>query len=87
MKRVGGLIWPAITFALAGAIPIVGCATQGAYVVNQPNMQQALAQLQDARNWLERAEHNKGGWRVLAVRLVDQAMNDVRNGMAYADTH
>jgi hypothetical protein len=47
----------------------------------QPHMARALQHLRAARAELERAEHNKGGWRARAVRNVDQAINDTENGM------
>ncbi len=48
----------------------------------QPHMQNALAALQSARGELQVAEHNKGGHRVNAIRLVDQAIAEVRAGIA-----
>jgi hypothetical protein len=34
-------------------------------------MEAALAQLREARASLERAEHNKGGWRAKAIEAAD----------------
>ena len=50
----------------------------------QPHMARALEHLRAARAELERAEHNKGGWRARAIRNVDQAINDTQNGMRAA---
>ena len=47
----------------------------------QPHMARALEHLRAARTELERAEHNKGGWRARAIRNVEQAINDTENGM------
>ena len=47
----------------------------------QPHMARALQHLRAARTELDRAEHNKGGWRQRAIRNVDQAINDTENGM------
>jgi hypothetical protein len=54
----------------------VGCAG------GQPNMQSALDSLMSARSSLERASHNKGGHRVRALELTNQAINEVQMGIA-----
>jgi hypothetical protein len=51
-----------------------GCA-------GQPNMQSALDSLQAARSSLERAAHNKGGHRVRALELTNQAITEVQMGI------
>jgi hypothetical protein len=51
---------------------------------DQPHMRRALEHLRAARAELQSAEHNKGGWRVRALRNVDQAINDTQNGMGVA---
>ena len=47
----------------------------------QPHMEEALRALQQAKFQLEKAAHNKGGHRVKAIQLIDQAMEEVRLGM------
>jgi hypothetical protein len=54
---------------------------------NQPRMEAALDYLQKARVELDKAEHNKGGWRDAAIQKVDGAIVEVRRGIAFADTH
>ena len=54
-----------------------GCATAA-----QPHMTNALNALQTARAELQVAEHNKGGHRVIAIQRVDDAINQVRLGIA-----
>jgi hypothetical protein len=44
-------------------------------------MDNALGALQTARSELQVAEANKGGHRVNAIRLVDQAIAEVRAGI------
>jgi hypothetical protein len=44
-------------------------------------MRAALDELRQARSELDRAEHNKGGHREAAIRLVDQAIDEVKMGM------
>jgi hypothetical protein len=53
----------------------------------QPKMQAALAALQRADSFLERASPNKGGHRERAIQLVRQAMGAVDAGMRYAAAH
>jgi hypothetical protein len=50
----------------------------------QPHMDAALALLQNARTELNQAEPNKGGHREKAIGLVDQAIGEVRAGIAFA---
>jgi len=67
----------AAVVAIAAASFIGGLA-----VAAQPHMDNALASLQTARNELQVAEANKGGHRVTAMRLIDQAIGEVRAGIA-----
>ncbi len=68
---VGGVVLLALTF-LAGR----------ASALPQPNMQAALGHLEQAKESLERAEHNKGGFRVKAIELTNQAIASVKEGIA-----
>jgi hypothetical protein len=52
---------------------------------NQPNMAAALQHLRAARSWLERAEHNKGGWRARAIQTTDKAIAETERGCAVAN--
>jgi hypothetical protein len=53
----------------------------------QPHMDAALGLLQNARAELNAAEPNKGGHRERAIALVDQAIGEVRAGIAFAAGH
>jgi hypothetical protein len=53
----------------------------------QPHMEAALHHLREAREELKVAEHNKGGHRDNAIKLVDQAVAEVDAGIHYADKH
>jgi hypothetical protein len=90
--------WTPIAFLSVVAFAVtVGCAVYerpaapaggaAAGCGNQPNMNNALASLRDARNWLGRAEHNKGGWRDNAIAATDSAINETQRGCSFADTH
>jgi hypothetical protein len=66
-------------FVIAFAI---GCATGR----GQPHMAAALDELQAARAELQAASADKGGHRVRALELVDEAIEQVRRGIGYAAT-
>jgi hypothetical protein len=48
---------------------------------NQPNMKAALVSLNQAKQSLEKAAHDKGGHRVKAIQLIDEAMREVEAGI------
>jgi len=83
-------VWKVSTIILgAGLIASIG--TQVALAQpnpgecrNQPNMATALVALRSARLWLERAEHNKDGWRFRAIQAVDTALLETNTGCAAA---
>jgi hypothetical protein len=50
----------------------------------QPHMSESLALLQSARKELAAATPNKGGHRERALGLIDQAIAEVRAGIAFA---
>ncbi|HML94494.1 MAG TPA: hypothetical protein PKC29_03580 [Thermodesulfobacteriota bacterium] len=50
----------------------------------QPNMEQALGNLHAARINLEVSSPDKGGHRVKALELVNQAIYQVRQGIAFS---
>ena len=50
----------------------------------QPHMNESVALLQSARGELAAATPNKGGHRERAMGLIDQAITEVRAGIAFA---
>ena len=50
----------------------------------QPHMVASIAMLQSARGELVAATPNKGGHRERAITLIDQAISEVRAGIAFA---
>jgi hypothetical protein len=50
----------------------------------QPHMTASLALLQSARGELQAAAPNKGGHRERGLALIDQAIGEVRAGIAFA---
>lgn len=77
--------------AIAGAVVVVGyraAHAQGAAACNnQINMANALTSLRSGRAALDKAEHDKGGWRVKAIEAADSAIKETERGCAFADTH
>ncbi len=71
---------------LAGAALVATLArgvSIGAAMANQPRMHAALGHLQSARGELQAADHDKGGHRGKAIRLVNAAINEVEAGMRF----
>jgi len=54
---------------------------------DQPNMAAAKSGLESALGYLQRAEHNKGGWRDAAIASTQQALARTNEGCRYANTH
>ena len=54
---------------------------------DQGHMERALNALYNARNELRQASHDKGGHRVNAIQLVNQAINEVNAGIAVGESH
>ncbi len=50
----------------------------------QPHMQSALDHLVAARHELQSATADKGGHRVRAIALIDEAVTEVERGLEYA---
>jgi len=68
----------------------VACLIAGSVIgatiasANQPHMTSALGLLQQARGELQRAVANKGGHRERAIEAVDRAIQETREGIAFA---
>ena len=75
--------------AIAGTVIIVGYSAahaQGAgQCNNQINMANALNSLRSGRAALDKAEHDKGGWRVKAIEASDNAIKETERGCAFAN--
>ena len=62
---------------------LTGGFLAGRASADQPRMQAALEHLERAENNLEDASNDKGGHRVKALRLVREAMDEVRDGIRF----
>jgi hypothetical protein len=78
----GAVFAVSLAVACAPAVPPGPAACN-----NQPAMAAALGSLAKARDWLARAEQNKGGWRDEALRATDTAMGQTIKGCQYADVN
>jgi hypothetical protein len=54
---------------------------------DQPHMASALDHLREAKRDLEKADNDKGGHRASALRLVNDAIRQVEQGMKYDRRH
>jgi hypothetical protein len=70
--------------ALIGAMTISGVAGYAVAQIDQPHMRNALVDLQSAAGELSVAQMDKGGHRAAALTLVNQAISQVQQGIAYA---
>lgn len=68
-------------------VAAVAAMSVGSARADQPHMRRALEHLQAAKAELQAAEHDKGGWRVRAIKNVNQAISDTQNGMSYDRHH
>jgi hypothetical protein len=65
------------------AVVLTGGFLAGRASADQPRMQAALEHLERAEKNLEDASSDKGGHRVKALRLVREAMEEVREGIRF----
>lgn len=70
----------------AAAVSAVAVSTTSADAY-QGNMERALSSLYDALASLREASSNKGGHRVTAMDLIQQAITEVNAGIEFADEH
>ncbi len=84
-------VWKPIALCLAGGLvasismQTASAQSNAANCHNQPNMAAALAGLKAGRASLEKAEHNKGGWRVAAIEATNKAIAETDRGCAFAN--
>jgi hypothetical protein len=63
---------------------LVAAGLIGSASADQPNMQNALNHLREAKIALQAADHNKGGWRVAAIESVNKAISETEKGIRFA---
>jgi hypothetical protein len=62
-------------------------AWEGVHSEYQPEMAAAIQHLQEAQQNLEAASRDKGGHRVRAIQLVQQAIRETQEGIRYDNNH
>ena len=68
-----------------GIMAAGGVLVENAHAANQPHMYNALDNLRAARHQLEVAIDDKGGHRVRAIAIIDNAIGEVKAGIAAGD--
>lgn len=73
----------------AGAATVAGLVAAGATPAEayQGNMERALSSLYEALSFLREASWNKGGHRVKAMNLIQEAIAETQAGVEWADEH
>jgi hypothetical protein len=71
---------------ILGAALVIGLGA-GYASAAQPHMDAAIGSLLNARAQLEEAVPNKGGHRVRAIELIDEAIREAQEGIYFANTH
>lgn len=74
-----------MAFALSAVIVLQPGRVEAQVGANQPFMQSALKSLLAAKTSLQKGATNKGGHRLNAIDLVNQAIVEVQAGMAVAN--
>jgi len=87
MKRNRVLVFVSAIVMAASLASWSGSQSKVQAQERQPHMQAALRHLQEAQEELRAAEHDKGGHRANAMKLVESAIPEVDAGIHYADKH
>jgi hypothetical protein len=82
-QRSNDMTTSSVRTMLLGAL-IAASVGVGYAIGAQPHMNESIALLQSARGELQAATPNKGGHRERAMGLIDQAIGEVRAGIAFA---
>ena len=76
-----------IATALSLVVLLTAGFVAGRASADQPHMQTALERLREAKQSLERASEDKGGHRSAAIRLVNDAIHQVEEGIRFDRRH
>ncbi|AVA24583.1 hypothetical protein ACXHXG_13420 [Rhizobium sp. LEGMi198b] len=74
-----------MAFASSAVIVLQPSHAEAQWGANQPYMQSALSSLLAAKSSLQKGATNKGGHRLNAIDLVNQAIVEVQAGMGAAN--
>ena len=70
--------------AASAAAPATPLPAPAGICQDQVNMAAALTSLKAAKASLDKAEHNKGGWRAAAITATNTAIAETERGCAFA---
>jgi hypothetical protein len=85
MKKSLMILGLAVMMTTATTLPVtVQAEPPAAEIKGQPHMKAALAALEAAQDELKKAKANKGGHRVAALKLVKEAIAEVKAGAEHA---
>jgi hypothetical protein len=76
-----------LVIALLVVVAIASGFVAGRASADQPRMQAALEHLRLAKVELEKADHDKGGHRDKAMRLTNDAIDEVERGIRFDRHH
>ena len=81
--------WKLSTLVLTGSLLAVGvyATARPAHADAQPRMQASLTLLEGAKAHLEAANDDKGGHRIKAIAATKEAIEQVKKGIEYDNTH
>jgi hypothetical protein len=83
MKYLKGNVGRMIAIAAVSAVTGLGT---GIAVAGQPDMDGALASLQNAQSYLDRVHQDKAGHASAARHLVAKAIEQVQEGIAFGES-
>lgn len=75
-----------IHWLAASLVVLAGCQT-AALAERQPNMEAAIRSLEEAKLSLQKASGDKGGYRAKAIQSIDLAIQQIKAGIEYDNTH
>jgi hypothetical protein len=68
-------------------VAVAALLVQAPAIANQPNMEAALASLNQAKESLQKATEDKGGHRAKPIKSVNEAIRQVKAGIEFDRTH
>jgi len=87
LRRLPLLVGVLTLGILLGLAVSAGSAQRRRHVDPQPHMREAMEALRSAEHHLGQATGDKGGHRVRAIQLVNQAEAEVQRGIQWDNTH
>ncbi|MFL5385637.1 MAG: hypothetical protein ACJ8GN_24230 [Longimicrobiaceae bacterium] len=87
LRRLSLLVGVLVLGMLLGLAVSAGSAQRRRTPQPQPHMREALEALRSAERHLGQATGDKGGHRVRAIQLVNQAEAEVQRGIQWDNTH